>query len=156
VKESVLGDPLRFLALGFGAGLVPRMPGTAGTVAAVPLYWLVEDLPIGGYLGCVFLAVGIGIWICDETARFLKTHDHPSIVWDEVTGYLITMIGVPTGGGWWLLGFVAFRVYDIFKPWPIAWADRHVHGGLGIMLDDVLAGLMACASVHLIRLFLVA
>ena len=155
MKGQLLRDPARFLAFGFGAGLAPRMPGTFGTLVAVPLFWLVADLPAAAYLGCVLLVVGIGIWVCDDAARFLGVHDHPAIVWDEVAGYLITMIGFSSDGVWWLAGFLVFRVFDIWKPWPIRWADRHVGGGLGIMLDDVLAGLMACATLHVLRLLLV-
>lgn len=154
LKDKQLRDPARFLAFGFGGGLAPRMPGTVGTVIAIPLFWVVADLPIGGYLGCVLLAVGIGIWVCDDAARYLGVHDDPSIVWDEITGYLVTMIGFSPDGIWWLLGFLVFRAFDIGKPWPISWADRHVCGGFGIMLDDILAGLMACATLHALQLVL--
>jgi len=85
----------------------------------------------------------LGIWLCQVTSRDLGVHDHAGIVWDEIVGYLITMIAIPATWPWVVAGFVLFRLFDIIKPWPIGWADRHVHGGLGIMLDDVLAAVYA-------------
>ena len=92
----------------------------------------------------------LGVWICDRTARDLGVHDHPAIVWDEVIGYFVTMITAPPGWVWIVAGFALFRLFDILKPWPIRWIDRHVHGGVGIMLDDVLAGVFAWLSMQLI------
>lgn len=97
----------------------------------------------------MFAAAIIGIFLCGEAARELKVHDHPGIVWDEFVGFWITMIAVPVTGLNILLGFALFRLFDIWKPWPISWCDKHVHGGLGIMLDDVLAGVLALACLHL-------
>jgi phosphatidylglycerophosphatase A len=92
----------------------------------------------------------LGIWICQASSRDLGVHDHPGIVWDEIVGYLITMATAPAGWLWVVLGFVLFRFFDILKPWPISWADKRVHGGLGIMLDDVLAAVYAWLVLHLI------
>ena len=139
----LLRHPAHFLSFGFGSGLAPVAPGTFGTLAAVPLYWLLAQVSLGYYLAAVALGTLLGVWLCGFTARTLGVHDHGAIVWDEVIGYLITMTLAPAGWPWLLVGFVLFRIFDILKPWPIRWADRRVGGGLGIMLDDVLAGVMA-------------
>ena len=91
----------------------------------------------------------VGIKICNATAKSLGVHDHGAIVWDEFVGFWITMIAAPAGWQWILAGFVLFRFFDIVKPWPINWLDKHVDGGLGIMLDDILAGLMAFLCIQL-------
>jgi len=139
----LLRNPVHLLSLGFGSGLAAKAPGTFGTLAAVPLYLLLSDVSLPIYLAVVVLGALLGIWLCGYTAHRLGEHDHPSIVWDEFVGYFITMIAAPAGWPWLLLGFLLFRLFDILKPWPIRWVDRHVHGGFGIMLDDVLAGAMA-------------
>jgi phosphatidylglycerophosphatase A len=148
IDAGQLKDPVVLVAVGFGSGLVPRAPGTAGTVVAIPLFMLMQSLPLVTYLlvtTCLFIA---GIWICTYTAEKLGVHDHPSIVIDEIVGYLITMIAAPEG---WLpivIGFVLFRILDAVKPWPISWFDRNINGGLGIMLDDVVAGVIAMAIIQ--------
>ena len=149
----LLLNPAGFLALGFGSGLVPLAPGTAGTLAAVPLYLLLQQLHPGFYLGLVCLLFLAGIPICAHIARQLDVHDHPGIVWDEIVGYLVTMIAAPAGWIWLVIGFVLFRLFDVAKPWPIRWCDRHVSGGLGIMLDDLLAGVFALIVIQLLNHF---
>lgn len=143
----VLRDPVLLLAFGFGSGLAPKAPGTAGTLAAVPLYLLLTPLSAVGYLAVVLVVALAGIWICGSASRKLGSHDHPGIVWDEFAGFLVTMI--PASGSWVSLvaGFVLFRLFDIWKPWPISVADKKVGGGLGIMLDDLLAGIPAAVGV---------
>ena len=101
------------------------------------------------------VAFGIGIYLCGRTSKDLGVDDHPGIVWDEFVGFWITMLAVPFHWGWILWGFVWFRIFDIAKPWPIRWLDKNVHGGLGIMIDDVLAGIMA-ALVMQISVFLMS
>ncbi len=140
---SIWRNPIHFLAFGFGSGAMPVAPGTFGTLAAVPIYWLLQPLDLWIYLSVVLAVCIVGIWLCDVTSRDLGVHDHGGIVWDEIAGYLITMIAAPPGWQWMLLGFVLFRFFDILKPWPIGWVDRRVHGGLGIMLDDVIAAVFA-------------
>jgi phosphatidylglycerophosphatase A len=147
IPPRLLLHPLDLLALGFGSGLVPRAPGTAGTLAAIPLYLLAAPLPPLYYLLLVVLLFLAGIGICAHAAGRLGVHDHPGIVWDEIVGYLVTMTLAPPGWVWIGLGFVLFRLFDILKPWPIRWCDRQVQGGFGIMLDDLLAGV--CAAVVL-------
>jgi phosphatidylglycerophosphatase A len=95
----------------------------------------------------------LGIWICGKTAEDMGVHDDSSIVWDEVAGMLITMLAVPLSWETVLVGFMLFRFFDIIKPWPISYLDEHVHGGFGIMIDDVLAGLLAVACLHLCLVF---
>lgn len=146
--RQVFTHPVHFLAYGFGAGLSPKAPGTFGTVAAIPIYLLLAWSGPAMYL--VFLAVALvaGVFICGYTARQLGVDDPSPVVWDEVVGYLITMLWVPVGVLWMLAGFLLFRLLDIWKPWPIRWLDRNVKGGLGIMLDDVAAGIFACVLLN--------
>ncbi|HEY0635606.1 MAG TPA: phosphatidylglycerophosphatase A [Gammaproteobacteria bacterium] len=143
LKAPLLRDPVHFLALGFGSGLAPFAPGTLGTLAAVPLYLLLQPLSLPIYVAVTALLFIVGVFICDLSARKLGVHDHPGIVWDEVVGYLVTMTAAPAGWHWLVVGFVLFRLFDILKPWPIRFIDQRVEGGFGIMLDDLLAGVMA-------------
>lgn len=142
--------PHHWLAYGFGSGLAPAAPGTFGTIAAIPLYLLLAPLPTIWYLIVLVPLFLIGIWACDKAAVELSVQDPSAIVWDEILGYLITMIAAPAGWLWILVGFALFRLFDIWKPWPIRVLDRRVHGGLGVMLDDVAAGIMACALLHVL------
>jgi phosphatidylglycerophosphatase A len=139
LSPRLLRDPVHFLALGFGAGLAPKAPGTAGTVVGVLLDPLLRPLGLELRIVIVALMFALGVWICGESARRLGAHDHPAIVWDEIVGYLALMLFLPAGWAWALAGFVVFRFFDILKPWPIRQLDHGVGGGLGIMLDDVMA-----------------
>jgi phosphatidylglycerophosphatase A len=139
-----------WLVFGFGSGLAPKAPGTWGTLAAVPLYWLMAPLDLATYLALTGILLALGIWLCGRVGRELGVHDHPAIVWDEVVGYLITMTAVAPGILPTVLGFVLFRLFDILKPWPVSYFDRQVGGGWGVMLDDVVAGLMALAVLQLL------
>src|SRR5215216_773914 len=132
--KKVFQDPLFFLAFGFGSGLLAKIPGTWGTIVAIPVYLLLRPLP-------VFLYVSVGIFICQKVSQVLGEEDYPGIVWDEIVGYLFTMTAIPLKLQWVLLGFVLFRLFDVLKPWPIAYFDRHIKGGFGIMLDDFLAAI---------------
>lgn len=131
-----------WISFGFGAGLAPQAPGTFGTLAAVPLYWLLSPLPLGTYLLVLVVLLGLGVWACGRTAQDLGGQDPGAIVWDEVVGFLAAMTAAPGGWAWVLAGFLLFRLFDIWKPWPIRWLDRRVKGGLGIMLDDLAAGVL--------------
>jgi len=141
-------SPVHVLAFGFGAGAVPVAPGTAGTVVGLPLYALMAGLPLAGYVAVLAGIVALGVWACGRTAAELGVHDHPGIVWDEIAGLLVALCAVPVGWAWAAGGFVLFRLFDILKPWPIQWVDRRVGGGVGIMADDLLAGLYAAAILH--------
>ena len=149
-----MGNPVHFLAFGMGAGCSPKAPGTMGTLIAVALYLPLSHLPLWAYLLATVIVSVVGIWICGWSARDLDVHDHPGIVWDEIAGYLITMIAAPAGLLWMLIGFVLFRFFDILKPWPISWLDKHVGGDLGIMLDDVAAGIAALGCLQLLAYWL--
>lgn len=141
--KQILKDPVLFLAFGFGSGLSKYMPGTLGTVAAVPVYLGLMQFSASVYLAATLLSVAVGIAICDQAAKKLQVHDFGGIVWDEIAGFLITLYGVTLSWQSVLAGFVLFRLFDILKPWPIKWLDQQVHGGFGIMIDDVLAGIFA-------------
>ncbi|NCT56129.1 MAG: phosphatidylglycerophosphatase A [Legionella sp.] len=148
--KKVWQDPTYFLAFGFGSGLAPFAPGTFGTVAALPLYFLLALLPPQIYLVMTLVAFALGIWICGKVSRDLGVHDHAGIVWDEIVGFLLTMFLVPVHLIWVVAGFILFRIFDIWKPYPIRWVDKHVSGGLGIMIDDVLAAIPACFILEII------
>ena len=154
ISPQLLRHPLDLQALGFGSGLLPRAPGTAGTVAAIPLYLVMQSLALPVYVSLVAVLFLLGIPICAHTAKRLGVHDHPGIVWDEIVGYLVTMTFAPTGWLWVLAGFVLFRFFDVLKPWPIRWLDKKVGGGFGIMVDDLLAGIAAAAVLQLLVIYL--
>ncbi|MBB1269140.1 phosphatidylglycerophosphatase A [Shewanella sp. SR44-3] len=154
VAKLSLANPVHFLALGFGSGLAAKAPGTFGTLAAVPLYLLLAQLSLPWYLAITVFCCVVGIYICGKAAKDMGVHDHGAIVWDEVAGLLITMIAAPQGVIWLAIGFGLFRFFDIVKPWPIRWLDAKIHGGFGIMIDDVLAGVFAFLSLQLIIFWL--
>lgn len=143
-----LKQPVHLFALGFGSGLAPVAPGTFGTLAALPFYLLLATLSAPLYAALVVAAALVGVWICGQSATALGVHDHPAIVWDEFVGVWIALFAAPSGWLPLLLGFAYFRFFDVLKPWPIGWLDKQLSGGLGIMLDDILAGLLACACLH--------
>jgi phosphatidylglycerophosphatase A len=170
--RGIVQNPMYFMAFGFGSGLSPFAPGTAGTAAAIPLFWLflVGLTPIQYLIATTVVSVA-GIYICQRTTDWLRVHDHGGIVWDEFAGFLIGMIPVvflaanhtgPIGletevGAWpmWLwivVGFFVFRIFDVLKPFPIGMVDKQVDGGLGIMIDDVLAGLDTAVVMYAIHL----
>ena len=141
--RQILSDPILFLAFGFGSGLAKKAPGTFGTLAAIPVYWLFVQADLFIYSLLTLIVTVTGVWICGIAAEKLGEHDFGGIVWDEIAGFLITMWLVHFTWQTVLAGFILFRFFDILKPWPIKWLDQQVHGGLGIMLDDVLAGIFA-------------
>lgn len=143
--KQIMTDPVLFLAFGFGSGLSKFAPGTLGTVAAIPVYFLFIQTGLWGYSLLTLAATIAGIPICGIATEKLGEHDYKGIVWDEVAGLLITLWLVPATWQTVLAGFILFRIFDIVKPWPIKWIDEKIHGGLGIMLDDVLAGVFAGA-----------
>ncbi len=146
-------NPLHWLATGFGSGLAPVAPGTFGTLAAIPFYWFLADLPISVFCTIIVIASIAGIWICNSATKAIGQPDHGSIVWDEFVGLWITMIAVPKSCLWIAVGFLVFRFFDIIKPWPIRWFDRYVKGGLGIMIDDIVAGIFGWLTMQVILHF---
>jgi phosphatidylglycerophosphatase A len=155
LRKRVLSNPIHFLAFGFGSGLSPKAPGTMGTLAALPFIILAHW--IGFPLWLLFLITTLaGTWLADKSSKDLGVHDHSGIVIDEFAGMMLTLLFVPLTWFSVILGFALFRLFDIWKPWPIRWADQKVHGGLGIMLDDLLAGLFAGLLLFLIsRLYFI-
>lgn len=156
-RQLILGTPEHLIAFGFGAGLAPIAPGTVGTLVGLPFFLVLMWLPLAGY-GLATLALFVfGCWVCGESARLLGVHDYGGIVFDEIVGFLIAaaplLIWPSASPGGWALGllaaFLLFRLFDIWKPWPIRLLDRHVHGGFGIMIDDALAGLFAALVLGL-------
>ncbi len=150
VRLVSLKNPVHLLALGFGAGLAPVAPGTMGSIVGLLLYLALIPLTPPAYVLAVAAITVAGVWVCGIAARDLGVHDHPSIVWDEIAGYLIAMVGAPPGWQWMILGFLLFRLFDIWKPWPIRPIDRRVAGGLGIMLDDVIAAAFAALAMQVV------
>jgi len=150
IPKQVWKDPHYFIAFGFGTGALPMAPGTWGTMAAIPIYLLIADLPLFLYIILLLILFLFGIYLCNKISHELNIHDHPGIVWDEIVGFLITMTAMPKSWNWILLGFVLFRVFDITKPWPIARVDKRLRNGFGIMADDALAGLYSWLSVYLL------
>ncbi len=137
-----------FLAFGFGSGLAKKAPGTWGTLVGLAFVPLLHLLPLWLALLVIAGASVFGIWLCGRVATDLGVHDHGGIVWDEIVGIWITLIFLPNTWLWLALGFIAFRVLDIAKPWPISLLDRNVGGGLGIMVDDMLAGVIAAGVLY--------
>ena len=125
-----------------------------GTIAAVPLYvFLMAELSLIPYLMVCVVSFVVGCYLCDIASKALGVHDHGGIVWDEFVGYWIAMIAAPQGFVWVLVGFALFRLFDIWKPYPIDALDARVHGGFGIMLDDLVAGVYALLGVQLLAYF---
>ena len=152
---SLLRDPVHLLAFGFGSGLAPRAPGTFGSMVGIVAAWWMLDLAFVWRVAVVLAVIAGGIYICGESARRLQRHDDQRIVLDEIAGVLLTALAVLEKSALaLLLVFVFFRLFDILKPWPIRDVDHSLKGGLGIMLDDLIAALYAAVCVATIRVLL--
>ncbi|MDH3860621.1 MAG: phosphatidylglycerophosphatase A [Gammaproteobacteria bacterium] len=149
LSRSVLTDPVNFLAFGFGTGLAPFAPGTFGSIPGLILFWLTLDFGLYVQLSIAIAMALVGIWICGESARRIGVHDHGGIVWDEIVGMYVTLFLAPVSIVGFVLAFVLFRIMDIVKPWPIRDLDHSMQGGLGIMLDDLLAAVYAAVLLAL-------
>jgi phosphatidylglycerophosphatase A len=136
-----------FLAFGFGSGLARVAPGTFGTLAAFPLFFLMLPLPLSTYLALVTALFVAGIWICGTTGRDIGVHDHGGIVWDEIVAMLLILAFTPHTWLWISAAFLLFRLFDIWKPFPIRQCDAHLQGGFGVMFDDLLAALYALLAL---------
>jgi len=134
-----VAHPAHWVAMGFGAGLSPWAPGTAGTLLAWFLFWIAEGLPAELALACIAVFFALGVWVCDITGRHLGIPDHGSMVWDEVVAFLLVLVIVPATFAWQAAAFVVFRFFDIAKPPPIRWFEGRFKGGWGVMVDDVVA-----------------
>jgi phosphatidylglycerophosphatase A len=149
-----LKNPWHFAAFGFGAGLIPFMPGTFGSLVAIPLLIAMSYLNDYWFISITVLSFILGIKICQKASDAMGMHDHGSIVWDEIAGMFVTFLFIPISITTLVAGFLLFRLFDILKPWPIRVFDKNVHGGFGIMIDDIVAGAMACICLHLILYYL--
>ena len=147
-RRALLATPAGWLACGFGSGLAPVAQGTFGSLAAL-LPWLgLRQLPLPIYLLVIVAGFAIGVWACNVASRALGVADHRSLVWDEFIGQWIALLPLLVlPASWWAIGagFVLFRLFDVWKPWPIRWLDRRMKGGMGVMIDDVVAGIFAAA-----------
>ena len=154
-RRTLMKHPLGWLAAGFGAGFSPRAPGTVGSLAALlPWWFLLRELPMPAYLAVLAASFALGVWAAHWVIRRTGIQDPGLVVWDEFVGLWIALAAAPAGWPWVVLAFVAFRAFDIAKPWPVGWADRALHGGFGAMADDALAGLYALGVVQALAFFL--
>lgn len=147
-KHFLLSHPAHFLALGFGSGLAPKAPGTFGTLAAIPLFGLLLLLPETGHCLIIAALFLLGILLCHIAGANLGVSDHGSIVWDEIVAFMLVLEFTPASWTWWLCAFLLFRLFDIWKPFPIRILDRKIHGGFGVMLDDLLAAIYAIIALE--------
>lgn len=152
VPATIWQNPLYFMAFGFGSGAIPFAPGTFGTLAAIPFYLLIQPLPVMNYFIITVLFTLASMWICDQVSREIHSHDHPGMCLDEFAGFFVTMMFAPTGAFWLVTGFLFFRLFDIWKPWPIRYLDENIHGGFGMVLDDVAAGFLAMLLMQFLRI----
>lgn len=151
VPVTALRDPVHLFALGFGSGLSPFAPGTFGSLVGLAFGLALAPLGLAQAALVTLVATLAGVWICGSSARRLGVHDHPAIVWDEVTGMMIVVLAAPATWRGALAAFALFRLFDVWKPWPIRELDHGIHGGVGIMLDDVVAALMAAGVLLTFR-----
>ncbi len=152
-RRALFRHPAGWLATGFGVGLSPLAPGTAGSFAALLPYLLLRDLPLYAYLAVLALVFALGVWACAWVTRTLRISDPSIAVIDEFVGQWLALVPLliwPGSGVWIFVGFILFRIFDVCKPWPVSWADRRVKGGLGVMLDDALAGVYAAVLLALL------
>lgn len=148
--KLLLSHPAHFCALGFGSGLAKKAPGTFGTLAGLPLFWVISGLGIYSQLAIIFAMFLIGIYFCDRTGKALGVSDHGGIVWDEMVAIMLVLTVTPYQWQWWLTAFVLFRLFDIWKPAPIRQCDARIKGGFGVMLDDLLAAIYAIISLKIL------
>ncbi len=157
-RRALLATPAGWLACGFGAGLAPIAQGTFGSLAALLPWFFLRELLLPVYVAVLVIGFGVGVWACTIAGRALGVDDHRSLVWDEFIGQWVALLPLQlsallpaSGFAWWmvLLGFVLFRLFDVWKPWPISWLDRKVKAGMGVMIDDVVAGIFAAVVLLL-------
>jgi len=152
-RRRLMASPAGWIACGFGSGFTPKAQGTFGSLAAIVPWLLLRGLSMPAWVGVIVVAFVIGVWACNVSGRILGVDDHRSLVWDEFVGLWITLLPALVAP-WWavVVGFTLFRLFDVWKPWPIAWFDRRVKGGFGVMLDDVIAGAFAGIALYLVLL----
>lgn len=146
----VISHPAHFFAFGFGAGLSPYAPGTVGTLVGVPLFFLLRGADPVIYFSVVAVLYVAGIWFCDVAGKAVGVADHGGIVWDEIVAFMLVLPFSPQTLPGYTIAFALFRLFDIWKPFPIRYADKHIHGGFGVMFDDLLAAIYAVTFLFLL------
>ncbi|AFF24039.1 phosphatidylglycerophosphatase A family protein [Pasteurella multocida] len=155
LQQLKLSNPIHFLALGFGAGLIRPAPGTWGSMVGLMLGWgLLQYLNLSFFFLFTALCFALGCYLCQKTAEDMGVHDHGAIVWDEIVGIFVVLLSLPNLSPFWCLtAFILFRFFDILKPYPIRYFDHKLESGLGIMLDDILAAIYAVLVIFILRLW---
>lgn len=143
--KLLTAHPAHFLSLGFGSGLAKKAPGTFGTLAGMPIFWLISTYPLAIQLAIISTLFLIGVYCCSITGKALGVTDHGAIVWDEIVAIMLVLAFTPLHWFWWLIAFTLFRLFDIWKPFPIRQCDVKLKNGFGVMFDDLLAGIYAIA-----------
>ena len=145
--KFLLSHPAHFFSLGFGSGLAPKAPGTFGTIIGLPLFWLISSYGLGVKLAIITAIFIFGIYCCDKTGKALGVADHGAIVWDEIVAMMLVLVFAPLTWLGWLVAFCLFRLFDIWKPFPISYFDAKLKNGFGVMFDDLLAAIYAIICV---------
>ena len=148
--KFLLSHPTHFFSLGFGSGLAPKAPGTFGTIIGLPLFWLISSYGFSIKLTIIATLFVLGIYCCDKTGKALGVADHGAIVWDEIVAMLLVLVFAPLTWLGWLVAFCLFRLFDIWKPFPISYFDAKLKNGFGVMFDDLLAAIYAIICVLLL------
>lgn len=150
-RRILLASPAGWIASGFGSGLAPLAQGTFGSLAALLPWCFMRSLSLPAWIAVIVLGFVLGVWACEKAGRALRVDDHRALVWDEFIGLWIALLPALMAP-WWavLAGFLLFRLFDVAKPWPISWLDRHLKGGMGVMIDDVVAGVFAAIALGLL------
>ena len=147
-RRALLATPAGWIACGLGSGLAPVAQGSFGSLAAILPWLLLRGLSLPLNLLAIALGFALGVWACGMAGRALGVDDHRALVWDEFVGQWIALLPA-LAAPWWAVaaGFVLFRLFDVWKPWPIRWLDRHLKSGMGVMVDDVVAGVFAALAL---------
>lgn len=146
--KFLFSHPVHFLSLGFGSGLSKKAPGTFGTLIGMPIFLLIYGFSLTQQLLVITALFGIGIYLCAFTGKAIGVVDHGSIVWDEIVAIMLVLTFTPLQWPWWLVAFLLFRLFDIWKPYPIRMLEAKYKNGFGVMFDDLLAAIYAIACLQ--------